>query len=274
MKKLFSVVLLPLAACAAFAADPQPQAMPGQQAPASKPEAKPAKSAGLETEDQKTVYALGVWLGQKLNQQLGVFHLTASEQKTMEMGFLDTLHNKPPKIDLQTYGPKLQEMAQKRAAESAQKEKTASKALFDKISKDKGVEKLASGILFVPEKEGTGPTPKPSDTVKVNYVGTLTNGKEFDSSYKRGQPAEFPLDRVIPCWTEGVQKLKVGGKAKLVCPSEMAYGDTGQPPTIPGGATLLFEVELLEIVKDDKAAAKPETAKKEDKLVIQGGKFK
>jgi FKBP-type peptidyl-prolyl cis-trans isomerase FkpA len=83
--------------------------------------------------------------------------------------------------------------------------------------------------------------------VKVNYRGTLIDGTEFDSSYKRGQPAQFPLSGVIRCWTEGVQKMKVGGKARLVCPSEIAYGDSGHPPTIPGGATLIFEIELLEI---------------------------
>jgi FKBP-type peptidyl-prolyl cis-trans isomerase FkpA len=94
---------------------------------------------------------------------------------------------------------------------------------------------------------GTGASPKASDTVKVNYRGTLLNGTEFDSSYKRNQPATFPLANVIPCWTEGVQKMKVGGKAHLVCPSGIAYGDRGSPPTIPGGATLIFEIELLEI---------------------------
>jgi len=98
-------------------------------------------------------------------------------------------------------------------------------------------------------KEGTGAIPKSTDTVKVHYRGTLTDGKEFDSSYKRGQPASFPLNRVIPCWTEGVQTMKVGGKAKLVCPGNLAYGSRGIPGTISPDATLVFEVELLEIAK-------------------------
>ena len=110
-------------------------------------------------------------------------------------------------------------------------------------------EKTASGIVISTLKEGTGASPKASDTVKVHYRGTLTNGKEFDSSYSRGQPAAFPLNRVIPCWTEGVQKIKVGGKAKLVCPSNLAYGSRGVPGTIPPDSTLVFEVELLEILK-------------------------
>ncbi|MCX7146672.1 MAG: FKBP-type peptidyl-prolyl cis-trans isomerase [Sulfuritalea sp.] len=98
-------------------------------------------------------------------------------------------------------------------------------------------------------KEGTGAGPKSSDTVKVHYRGTLVNGKEFDSSYGRGQPSTFPLNRVIPCWTEGLQTMKIGGKAKLLCPPNLAYGSRGIPGTIPADATLIFEVELLEIVK-------------------------
>jgi len=109
-------------------------------------------------------------------------------------------------------------------------------------------EKTASGIGITMLKEGTGANPKASDTVKVHYRGTLENGQEFDSSHKRGQPATFPLTRVIPCWTEGVQKIKVGGKAKLVCPPNLAYGNQNVPG-IPPGSTLNFEVELLEIVK-------------------------
>ncbi len=109
-------------------------------------------------------------------------------------------------------------------------------------------EKTASGIGVTMLKEGTGANPKMTDTVKVHYRGTLENGQEFDSSYKRGQPAAFPLTRVIPCWTEGVQKIKVGGKAKLLCPPNLAYGDRNIPG-IPPNSTLIFEVELLEIAK-------------------------
>jgi FKBP-type peptidyl-prolyl cis-trans isomerase FkpA len=110
-------------------------------------------------------------------------------------------------------------------------------------------ETLASGVKIVYTKEGTGDSPKASDQVQVHYRGTLLDGKEFDSSYKRGQPATFPLNRVIPCWTEGVQKMKVGGKATLTCPPATAYGDRGAGSAVPPGATLTFEVELLAIVK-------------------------
>ena len=114
---------------------------------------------------------------------------------------------------------------------------------------DSKEEKTASGIGITTLKAGTGASPKSTDTVKVHYRGTLTNGNEFDSSYKRGQPATFPLNRVIACWTEGVQKMKVGGKAKLLCPPNLAYGSRGVPGTIPPDSTLIFEVELLEIIK-------------------------
>ncbi|MDO5290665.1 MAG: FKBP-type peptidyl-prolyl cis-trans isomerase [Pseudomonadota bacterium] len=107
---------------------------------------------------------------------------------------------------------------------------------------------LPSGLVYQSLKEGTGPSPAAADTVRVHYRGTLPDsGKEFDSSYARGQPAEFPLNRVIPCWTEGVQKMKVGGKAKLVCPPAIAYGSRGAGGVIPPNATLHFEVELLGI---------------------------
>lgn len=109
--------------------------------------------------------------------------------------------------------------------------------------------KTASGIIVKMAKEGNGASPKASDTVKVHYRGTLADGKEFDSSYKRGEPTSFPLNRVIPCWTEGIQLLKVGGKATLVCPPELAYGSRGAGGVIPPNATLTFEVELLDIAK-------------------------
>jgi FKBP-type peptidyl-prolyl cis-trans isomerase FkpA len=122
-----------------------------------------------------------------------------------------------------------------------------SKAYLDKAAAEPGATRTSSGLVYRELKTGTGASPTASDTVKVNYRGTLVDGTEFDSSYKRNEPLQFPLNRVIPCWTEGVQKMKVGGKSRLVCPSAIAYGDQGSPPAIPGGATLVFEVELLGI---------------------------
>ena len=110
-------------------------------------------------------------------------------------------------------------------------------------------ETLDSGVIVEHIKEGSGDSPKVSDTVVAHYRGTLQDGKEFDSSFKRGEPVAFPLNRVVPCWTQGMQKIKVGGKAKLTCPSATAYGERGIAGVIPGGATLIFEVELVSIKK-------------------------
>ncbi|MGD0585611.1 MAG: FKBP-type peptidyl-prolyl cis-trans isomerase [Oryzomonas sp.] len=118
---------------------------------------------------------------------------------------------------------------------------------IDKAAKEKGAVKTASGMVYQSVREGKGKSPSAASTVEVNYRGTLTNGKEFDSSYKRNQSISFPLSGVIPCWTEGVQKMKVGGKAKLVCPPELAYGSSGAGSAVPPNATLIFEVELLGI---------------------------
>ncbi len=121
------------------------------------------------------------------------------------------------------------------------------KAYLDKAAAQPGAVRTGSGLVYRELRAGSGGSPNASDTVTVNYRGTLVDGTEFDSSYKRNEPAQFPLNQVIPCWTEGVQKMKVGGKSELVCPASIAYGDRGSPPTIPAGATLIFEVELLRI---------------------------
>ena len=112
-----------------------------------------------------------------------------------------------------------------------------------------GAKRFDSGLVLRELKAGSGASPAASDVVRVHYRGTFPDGREFDSSYKRGQPAEFPLDRVIRCWTEGVQKMKVGGKAKLTCPSAIAYGERGAGGVIPPNAVLVFEVELMGIVR-------------------------
>jgi FKBP-type peptidyl-prolyl cis-trans isomerase FkpA len=118
---------------------------------------------------------------------------------------------------------------------------------IDKAAKEKGAVKTKSGLVYKAIKNGSGKSPTAANTVEVNYRGTLPDGKEFDSSYKRNQSISFPLSGVIPCWTEGVQMMKVGGKAQLVCPPELAYGARGAGRAVPPNATLIFEVELLAI---------------------------
>lgn len=196
-------------------------------------------------DDQKTLYALGL----ALSQSIGTFSLTEAELDMVKNGMTDGVLKRSPKVDLQTFGPKIQQLQQARLALVAEGEKKAGAAFTAKAATEKGSIKTESGIVITPIKPGTGATPKATDTVKVHYHGTLTDGTVFDSSIKRGEPATFPLDKVIKCWTEGVQQIKVGGKSRLICPSNLAYGDASPPGSpIKPGSTLIFEVELLEVV--------------------------
>jgi len=211
------------------------------------PVAGPAEAAGPEvkTEEQKIMYALGL----AISNSLASFRLSEAELELVKAGITDGVFGKERKVDLQAYGPKVQELQKTRLAAASEGEKKAGQAALAKAAAEKGAVKTASGMVVVPIKPGTGPAPKASDKVKVHYHGTLTDGTVFDSSVQRGEPVTFPLNGVIRCWTEGVPLMKVGGKSRLVCPSDLAYGDGGRPPVIKPGATLVFEVELLEIVK-------------------------
>jgi FKBP-type peptidyl-prolyl cis-trans isomerase FkpA len=203
------------------------------------------EAADPATDDQKTMYALGLII----SQSLAPFTLSESELEFVRAGIADGVLKKTPKVDLPTYGPKVNQLQQARTAAQAETEKKAGTAFVTKAAAEPGAKKTESGAIMTTMKEGKGEQPKATDTVKVHYHGTLIDGTVFDSSVKRGEPATFPLNQVIKCWTEGLQMMKVGGKSKLVCPSTIAYGDRGSPPTIKPGATLVFEVELLEIVK-------------------------
>ncbi len=196
--------------------------------------------AGM-TEDQKTIYALGL----SIYKSIATFNLTPAEYELVKKGMADAAAGKPA-LDLDVQGPKLQPLATART-------KAASKAYLDKAALQPGAVRLPSGVIYREERAGTGASPTAIDSVKVNYRGTLTNGTEFDSSYKRNEPITFKLTGVIACWTEGVQKMKPGGKAMLTCPAELAYGDRGQPG-IPPGSTLIFDIELLAV--NPPAAAK------------------
>ena len=210
-------------------------------APKSAPAAK-ATAPVITTDEQKTVYALGLQMYRSLAQ----FDLSPAEMELIKRALGDASAGKPA-VDVNEWGPKLQAFGQTRAARVAEKQRVASHTYLAKAATEPGAIKTESGLINRDIRRGTGASPSASDSVKVNYRGTLIDGTEFDSSYKRNQPAQFPLGGVIRCWTEGVQKMKVGGKARLVCPSDIAYGENGHPPVIPGGATLIFEIELLEI---------------------------
>ncbi len=210
------------------------QAKPSAAAPA-------AQAPVPSTEDEKSFYMIGRALGRTF---IG-WSLSAREVESLQKGVADSVNEAKPVIDLEAQEPKAQQMAQARVAAAAQVNKTKGRAYMDQAAKEAGAVRTASGMIHVTLKPGTGPSPKKSSTVQVQYEGRFIDGTLFDSSLKRGQPAVFPLDKVIPCWQEGIARMKVGEKARLICPSDLAYRDQGQPPVIPGGATLVFETELL-----------------------------
>jgi FKBP-type peptidyl-prolyl cis-trans isomerase FkpA len=199
----------------------------------------------LETDDQKTLYTLGLLLGRNIKP----FALTPEELAIVQSGLADSVTNAKPQVELEVYGPKVNELAQKRASSGADEAKKKGQEFADNIAKEKDATKTASGVVIRTIKAGSGASPAADDVVKVHYEGKLIDGTVFDSSIKRGEPAEFPLSGVVPCWTEALQKMKKGEKAQVVCPSAVAYGDRGSPPSIPPGATLSFEVELLDFHK-------------------------
>jgi FKBP-type peptidyl-prolyl cis-trans isomerase FkpA len=209
---------------------------PGTPKPATEP------APATMTDEQKTIYAIGV----SIYKSLGQFDLSPNEVQLIEKAITDSASNKAA-VDLNEWGPKIQALAGARMGRVRDRQKAESQAYLTKAATEAGAVKTESGLVYRELTPGTGASPKATDTVKVNYRGTLTDGTEFDSSYKRNEPAQFPLTNVIRCWTEGLQKMKVGGKSVLVCPSDIAYGDTGRP-SIPPGAALMFEIELLDIV--------------------------
>ncbi|HXC93231.1 MAG TPA: FKBP-type peptidyl-prolyl cis-trans isomerase, partial [Geobacteraceae bacterium] len=217
-----------------------------------------------ETEEQKTLYAIGLLVG----RQLDIFSLSPADLEWVKEGLVDKVTGQKEKVELAAYNEKVQEFARAKRKLKGEKQAAAGKEYLEKAAAEKGAVKTESGLVYISLKEGEGESPKATDTVKVHYIGTLVDGKEFDSSYKRNKPIDFRLDGVIKCWTEGVQKMKPGGKAKLVCPSSIAYGENGAGEVILPGATLVFEVELLEIVKPAAspapapAPAKPQTGPK------------
>jgi len=236
---------LALALAAALAV---PAVARAADAPAAPPTAKPAPAKPASPADtEKTLYGLGV----AVSNNLEVFALSAAELDTVLRGLRDGWAGKPKTQVDANLQQALNDLARARAPKAAEKasarEKEQGVVYLAKATKEKGARKSPSGAVVISEKDGTGPSPTAADKVKVNYTGTLVSGRVFDSSQNRG-PVEFPLSGVIKCWNEGLQMMKVGGKAKIVCPSEIAYGPGGTNG-IPGNAVLTFEVELLDVVK-------------------------
>ncbi len=216
------------------------------------------KSVKLENDDDKTFYAMGFMLGSNLQR----LNLTDKEMAALYKGLSASAKGEKAEVDMPTFQQKIQTLFKDRMDKAAVKEKEVGKAFMDKSAKEEGAKVTASGLVYKHLKEGTGATPGAEDTVEVHYHGTLQDGTVFDSSVERGQTISFPLNRVIKGWTEGLQLMKEGGKARFVIPSDLAYGDTGAPPKIPGGATLIFEVELFKVTKAGAPAPKAAPKKK------------
>lgn len=218
-------------------------------APVAALAADPAKPDTTDkSDDDQSLYGMGYIVGLRNLEGLG---LSARELKIIEEGIGDAATGKKAKVDVDTQMPMIIAFAKGRAIAGVNKEKAAGLEFAEKAAKEPGAVKVpveGEGFLvYRTITPGTGATPAASDTVYIDYEGKLTNGNVFDSSYKRGLPAEFVLRQGIKCWTLGVAKMKVGEKAQLTCPSDVAYGDEGQPPSIRGGATLVFTVELRSI---------------------------
>lgn len=196
------------------------------------------------SDDDKTLYAIGI----AISRNLTPFDLTSNELALVQAGIADGVAGKSlSSSEEAAIGGKINELLKQRTSKAAAVEKKEAESFLSKAASEKGAKKLDSGLIYTEIKAGDGKQPKAADRVSVNYRGTLRDGSTFDSSYDRGKPAEFPVHGVIPCWTEALQMMKEHGKAKLVCPSEIAYGDQGAPPKIKPGAPLVFEIELLEV---------------------------
>ncbi|WP_019616270.1 FKBP-type peptidyl-prolyl cis-trans isomerase [Psychromonas ossibalaenae] len=258
MKNVFKVSLL--AAAVAFTVGCNEKAE--QEAPATETETV-VEAAAFANSQEKAAYAIGSSFSRYVETTLekqAEFGLELDKEIILQ-GITDTLRGNSKLTDeemvetLKAYDTEVQAAAEKVMAEKTAKASEEAKTFLAENAKVEGVTVTESGLQYSVITEAEGPKPKAEDTVTVHYVGTLLDGTEFDSSVARGEPAKFPLNRVIPGWTEGVQLMSVGEKYKFVIPAELGYGEQGAG-SIPPGATLVFEVELLEIAAADEVAAK------------------
>ena len=209
-----------------------------------------AREPKLETDEDKILYTVGLALARNLAR----LQISEQELALVQAGFADGVLGRDPQVPPQEFGPRIDAMLQERMTRLMELEKVEGAAFRARAAEEEGATTLESGLIYTELAAGSGPNPGPTDTVQLHYHGTLRTGKVFDSSVGRSEPATFAVNGVVPCFGEGVQQMKVGGKSKLVCPPELAYGDRGSPPFILPGATLVFEVELLGIVADNTPA--------------------
>ena len=202
-------------------------------------------------ERANTVYAIGYMMGDMVRNQLII--TGDSEMKAIAQGVQDSLTHKKSQVDLETYKSLVIKRYESDSKTISEKRMREQAVFLDTALKEKNAVKLEQGIIFQPITKGKGARPKATDTVRVNYKGTLIDGRVFDSSYTRGEPLEFSLTQVISCWTIGLQQMGIGDKAKLTCPAETAYGNR-KMGIIDSNSVLVFEVELLDIVRKSDAA--------------------
>lgn len=222
-------------------------------ADAVSPTATQRKSTSVagQTEDEKTLYSLGVLISHNLEN----FQLSAAEFELVKAGLIDGFNHRAADVDLAAAGPKTQKLQRERFALLVKKLQEDGQTYLNKAAASPGAQKTASGLVMIPIQAGTGASPGHDDRVNVDYEGKLIDGTVFDSSIKRGQPGTFSLSGVIPCWSEALQLMKVGEESRVICPSALAYGERGAPPSIRPGSTLDFKVKLLGIEAAPPAAA-------------------
>lgn len=250
----FAFSMFALVSCAG-----EPSAEP-PAAPAAVTAAVPSDAVSLETEEQKLLYMLGLAAGERLVQA----GLTEEEFPYVMAGVRDRAFQRQSAIDETQYGPRLAAYAQQRFLQTSAKEPELSAQFVAEQAAQPGAVVTDSGMVYFELTPGSGESPGPDATVVVHYLGTLRSGAVFDSSYVRGEPSWVSLARhgdqqVIPCWREGVLRMKVGGKSRLVCPAELAYGSQGAPTRILPGAALQFDIELLRVKPSEPPATAPST---------------
>lgn len=236
--------MLKLASCLATLLLATP-ALAREVVPASEMPQHPPSPAALSPEAvDRALYATGLSIAKNLEP----FALKPAELDRLVKGLKDGVNGKAEFAFDEVAQKALSQLASSRLALMSEKEKVRGEAYLKKAAAEKGAVKRETGLVYVPLVEGKGASPKATDRVKINYQGTLVDGREFGSNAGRGQPFQVQVDQVMPCWTEALGLMKVGGKAKVVCPSAMAYGAAGRPPQIAGNAVLVFAFELVEIV--------------------------
>jgi FKBP-type peptidyl-prolyl cis-trans isomerase FkpA len=206
--------------------------------------AAPVLAEELLNEEQKTLYAIGLSIARSLTP----FSLTADELEIVKKGITDAVTGKTPAVDFNSYNTKIRNLGNTRRIAQAEKVKTGNVAFFEKAANEKRAVKSDTGMVYLSLKEGSGLIPGPGDSISINYRGTLPDGKEFTSN--QGIPKELKLtNTILKCWNEGLQKMRVGGKALLSCPPALAYGENGGE-LVPPGVAVAFEIELLDVKKE------------------------